>query len=58
MARSEKENPPRIDCGWTKSRNLNKPISLEGLMVKELPLSQEDGDMRKLSMCTDPTNED
>ena len=27
-------------------------------MVKELPLSIEDGDMRELSVRTDPTNED
>ena len=27
-------------------------------MVKELPLSLEDGEMRELSVCTDPTNED
>ena len=27
-------------------------------MVKELPLSLEYGDMRKLSVRTDPTNED
>ena len=27
-------------------------------MGKELPLSLEDGDMRKLSVCTDPSNED
>ena len=27
-------------------------------MVKELPMSLDDGDMRKLSVRTDPTNED
>ena len=27
-------------------------------MVKELPLSLEDGNMRELSVRTDPTNED
>ena len=27
-------------------------------MVKDLTLSLKDGDMRKLSVCTDPTNED
>ena len=27
-------------------------------MVYKLPLSLEDGDMRELSVCTDPTNED
>ena len=58
MEGSEKEKPPRIYCGWTKARNTNVSISLEELMVKELPLSLEDGDMRKLSVSTDPTNED
>ena len=58
MACSEKEKSPLIDWGWKKPRNLNAPISLEYLMVKELPLSLEDGDMRTLLVCTDPTNED
>ena len=58
MACSEKDKPPRVDCYWIKSRKLNAPISLEDLMVKEVPLSLEDGDMRKLSVRTDPTNED
>ena len=58
MARREKENNPQIDRGCTKSRKVNAPISLEELMVKELLLSLEDGDMRKLSVHTDPTNED
>ena len=31
---------------------------MEDLMVKELPLSLEDSDMRELSVHTDPTNED
>ena len=58
MAHSEKEKSLRIDCGWTKARKLSAPISLEDLMVKELPLTLEDSDMRKLSAHTDPTNED
>ena len=31
---------------------------MEDLIVKELPLSLDDSDMRKLSVRTDPTNED
>ena len=58
MPRHEKEKPPRNDCGWTKARKVTVPISIEDLMVKELPVSLEDGDMRKLSVRTDPTNED
>ena len=33
-------------------------MSLQDLMVKELTLSLEDNDIRKLSVRTDPTNED
>ena len=58
MTRSKKDKSPRIDRDWTKSRNLNVPISLEDLMVKELPLSLDDGDMCKLSVSTHSTNED
>ena len=31
---------------------------MENFMVKELPVSLDYGDMRKLSVRTDPTNED
>ena len=41
-----------------KKRNVNAPIIIEDLMVKELHLSLDDGDMRNLSVCTDPTDED
>ena len=58
MACSEKDNSPRIDCGWKKARKVNAPISLKELIVKELPLSLEDGDMHKLSVRIYPTNED
>ena len=58
MTCSKKYNPPRVDRYWTKSRKVNAPISLEYLMVKELPSSLEDGDILKLSVRTDPTNED
>ena len=44
MPRHEKENTPRNDHGWTKIKKVNAPISLEDLMVKELPLSLDDGD--------------
>ena len=53
-----KNKAPRNDRGWKKARNLTAPVSLEDLMVKELPLSLEDGDMRELSVHTDPTKED
>ena len=36
---------------------INSLIILEDLLLKELPTSLEDGDMRELSVCTDPTNE-
>ena len=58
MARSKKDKSPQIYHDWKKGGKVNAPISLEGLLVKELPLSLEDGDMRELSVCTDPTNED
>ena len=58
MERIEKETPPRIDRCWTKERKVNAPISLEDLMVNEMPLSLEDSDMRKMSVRIDPTNED
>ena len=58
MASSKKDKSPQIDSDWKKSRKINEPISLEYLMIKELPSSLEDGDMRKLSVLTDPTNED
>ena len=58
MAHSEKENSTRVNHGWTKSRKINALISLEDLMVKKVPLSLEDVDIFKLSVITDPTNED
>ena len=58
MARSEKEKSPRFNYDWKIARKVNSPISLEYLMVKKLPLSLEDGYMRKLSVRKDPSNED
>ena len=58
MARSKKEKSSRVDCDCKKASKVNAPIILEDLIVKELTLSLEDGDMRKLSVRTDPTNED
>ena len=58
MVRSTKYKSPRVDHDWTKARKLNAPISIEDLMVKDLPLSLEDGEMCKLSLHTDTTNED
>ena len=57
MARNKKEKSPQVNCDWKKSRKVNAPISLKYLMVKELPLSLEDGYMRELSVRTDPSNE-
>ena len=54
----EKKNSTRVNCDWKKSRKVNAPISLEDLMVKELPSSLEECDICKLSVLTDPTNED
>ena len=58
MARSEKDNSPLADCDWTKSREVNAPISIKDFMVKELTSSLEDGDMHELSVRTDPTRQD
>ena len=58
MARSEKDKSTHVNCDWKKARKVNSPISLKDLMVKELTSSLEDGDIRKLSVLTDPTNED
>ena len=58
MRHHAKEKSPRTDRGWTKAINVTAPISLEDLMVKERPVSLDDGDMRELLVRTDPTNED
>ena len=58
MPRHEKENSPQNDRGWKKARTVNAPIRMKDLMVKEMTLSLDDGYMRKLSICTDPTNVD
>ena len=58
MARSKKYQSKRVNCDWTKARKVNAPISLKYLIAKELTSSLEEGDMRKLSVHTDPTNED
>ena len=41
-----------------KFRNVTAPISLEDLIVKELHVLMDNGDMRKLLVRTYPTNED
>ena len=38
----KKKNPQQTDRGCTKSRKVTAPISLEELMVKELPVSLAD----------------
>ena len=58
MARSEKDKSTRVNSDWTKAREVNEPISIKYLMVKELPSSLEDGDISKLSVLIDMTNED
>ena len=57
MALSKKDKSTRVNCYRKKARKVNVPIIIEDLTVKELPLSLEDGDMRKLSVNTDPSNE-
>ena len=58
MRHHGKEKSPLTDCGWTKAINVTAPISLENLMVKERPVSLEDGYMRKPLVQKDRTNED
>ena len=58
MTHIEKDRSARVNCDWTRARKINEPIILEDLMVKELPSPLDDGDMRKLSVRTDPSNED
>ena len=58
MSHIKKDKPPRIGHDWTKARKVNVPIMIEDLMVKELPSSLEDDEIRKPSVRTDPTNED
>ena len=58
VAHSEKDKSTRVNRDWKKARNVNAPISLEDSMVNELTLSLEYGDMRKLLVHTDLTNED
>ena len=58
MARIKKDKFTRIKRDWTKARKLNAPTSLKDLMVRELPLSLYDSDIRELSVLTDPNNED
>ena len=58
MTRHKKEKSPQTNCGRTKARKVTATISLEESMVKELPVSPDDGDMRKLLVRRDRTNED
>ena len=58
MACSKKDKSTRVNCDWTKSREVNSPISLKDLMLKELKSSPEDGDIRELPVLTDLTNKD
>ena len=56
MTSHKKEKSPQTDRGRTKDRKVTATISLEESMVKELSVSLDDGDMRKLSVRTYPTN--
>ena len=58
MPHHEKEESPLTERGWTKARKVTVPISLEDLMLKKLPVSKENVDMRKLLVPTNPTNAD
>ena len=58
MARSNKDKFTQVNCEWNKARKENASIILDNLMVKELPSSIEDSDIRELSVITDPANED
>ena len=53
----QNRSPQKTDRGWTKARNVTALISLEELMAKEWPVSLDNGDMHKLLVRTDPTNE-
>ena len=57
MARREKDKSTQVNSYWEKAINVNAPVSLEYLMVKEMTSSLEDGDMRKLPVHTYPYNE-
>ena len=58
MARREKYKSTRVNHDWTTARKVNALIIIEDLMVKEASSSLENGDIRELSVLTDPTNED
>ena len=58
MIRSGKDKYTRVNRDWKKARTVNGLISLKDLMVKEATLSLEEGEISKLSVFTDSTNED
>ena len=58
MACSERNKSTQVNRDWKKSRKVNAPIILEDLIVKEILSSLEDGDIHKLSVLIDLTNED
>ena len=58
IERSDKDKSARVNRDCTKERKVNAPISVEDLTVKEVPSSLDDGDIWKLSVLTDLTNED
>ena len=57
MARGEKDKSTWVNHDWTKAGKVTAPISLEDLIVKEVP-SSLDGDICELLVLTDPANED
>ena len=58
MARIEKDSSTQVNRDWTKARKVNARISIEDLMIKELPFSLEVGKINELSVLTVPANED
>ena len=57
MARGNKDKSTWVNHDWTKAGKVTAAISLEDLIVKEVP-SSLDGDICELSVLTDPANED
>ena len=56
--RSEQAKSSRSSRGEAKKHSSTiAPISLEDFMDKEMLLSSQDGDIRELSVLSDPSNE-
>ena len=56
--RSEQAKSSQSSLGEAKKHTSTiAPISLEDLMDKEMPSSSQDGEIRELSVLSDPSNE-